>query len=194
MGTIHGFCASSQAMENGGGRVHFYSAEMNEASVRRLQLEVDLRRAIEDREFRLAYQPKVDVATGAVVGAEALVRWYKDDEVLMPGDFIPVAEETGLIVPLGWWVLRESCKQTRIWQEQFPSDPPLWISVNMSGKLFMKADMVDDLLGILEETGLALHRLANADPELGQSLLRGGADRWPDSSTRSARTAWGARP
>ncbi len=80
--------ASSQAMENGGSRVHFYSTEMNEASVRRLQLEVDLRRAIEDREFRLAYQPKVDVATGAIVGCEALVRWYKDDQVIMPGDFI----------------------------------------------------------------------------------------------------------
>jgi len=71
-----------------------------------------------------------------------------------PANFISIAEETGLIVPLGWWVLRESCNQTRLWQEQFPSEPPLWISVNMSGKLFLKSDMVDHLLGILEETGL----------------------------------------
>ena len=101
------------------------------------------------------YQPIVSLGTGRIVGFEGLVRWQHPERgLVLPDHFIAIAEETGLIVPLGWWVLRESCRQTRRWQERFPAEPPLWISVNMSGKLFMKSDMVDELLGILDETGL----------------------------------------
>jgi diguanylate cyclase (GGDEF)-like protein len=159
--------ASSQAMENGGGRVHFYSAEMNEASLRRLQLEVDLRRAIEDREFRLAYQPKVDVATGAVVGAEALVRWYKDDEVLMPGDFIPVAEETGLILGISEWVLTEACRQLARWRDAGISTK---VAINISTRQFYESDLLGVVSAALAKTGIDP---ADLTLEVTESLVMG---------------------
>ena len=121
---------------------------------KRLIMESELLKAV-PRELTVLYQPQMDFAQKRITGVETLVRWQHPERgVVAPANFIAIAEETGLIVPLGWWVLRESCRQTRRWQERFPSDPPLWISVNMSGKLFMKSTMVDELLGILEETGL----------------------------------------
>ena len=120
-----------------------------------LRLETELRHSVHRGEFEMHYQPIVSLTQGRIVGFEGLVRWRHPKRGLVtPDQFIAIAEETGLIVPLGWWVLRESCRQTRRWQRQFPADPSLWVSVNMSGKLFMKTDMVDEMLGILEETGL----------------------------------------
>jgi diguanylate cyclase (GGDEF)-like protein/PAS domain S-box-containing protein len=147
--------AMYRAKAEGKARYEIFDRDMHQSAVALLKLETELRRSVHRGDFLMNYQPIVSLQQGRIVGFEGLVRWQHPDRgVVAPNQFIAIAEETGLIVPLGWWVLRESCKQTRIWQEQFPSDPPLWISVNMSGKLFMKADMVDDLLGILEETGL----------------------------------------
>jgi EAL domain-containing protein (putative c-di-GMP-specific phosphodiesterase class I) len=140
---------------------------MNEASLRRLQLEVDLRRAIEDREFRLAYQPKVDVATGAVVGAEALVRWYKDDEVLMPGDFIPVAEETGLILGISEWVLTEACRQLARWRDAGISTK---VAINISTRQFYESDLLGVVSAALAKTGIDP---ADLTLEVTESLVMG---------------------
>ncbi|MGB5200363.1 MAG: EAL domain-containing protein [Sedimenticolaceae bacterium] len=159
--------ASSQAMENGGGRVHFYSAEMNEASLRRLQLELDLRRAIEDREFRLAYQPKVDVATGAIVGCEALVRWYKDDQVMMPGDFIPLAEETGLILGISEWVLSEACRQLARWRDAGISTK---VAVNVSARQFYETDLLGLVSSAIAKAGIDP---ADLTLEVTESLVMG---------------------
>jgi diguanylate cyclase (GGDEF)-like protein/PAS domain S-box-containing protein len=148
--------AMYRAKAEGKARYEIFDREMHQSAVALLKLETELRRSVHRGDFLMNYQPIVSLGNiSRIVGFEALVRWkHPERGIVTPANFIAIAEETGLIVPLGWWVLREACQQTRLWQEQFPSDPPLWISVNMSGKLFMKSNMVDELLGILEETGL----------------------------------------
>jgi len=148
--------AMYRAKAEGKARYEIFDRDMHQSAVALLKLETELRRSVHRGDFLMNYQPIVSLGnTCHIVGFEGLVRWQHPERgIVAPANFIAIAEETGLIVPLGWWVLRESCRQTRRWQEQFPSDPPLWISVNMSGKLFMKSNMVDELLGILEETGL----------------------------------------
>ena len=147
--------AMYRAKAEGKARYEIFDRDMHQSAVALLKLETELRRSVHRGDFLMNYQPIVSLTTGGIVGFEGLVRWQHPERgIVKPANFIAIAEETGLIVPLGWWVLRESCQQTRLWQEQFPSEPPLWISVNMSGKLFMKSDMVNHLLGILEETGL----------------------------------------
>ncbi len=147
--------AMYRAKAEGKARYEIFDRDMHQSAVALLKLETELRRSVHRGDFIMNYQPIVSLTKGGIVGFEGLVRWQHPERgIVTPANFIAIAEETGLIVPLGWWVLRESCKQTRLWQERFPSEPPLWISVNMSGKLFMKSEMVDQLLGILEETGL----------------------------------------
>jgi diguanylate cyclase (GGDEF)-like protein/PAS domain S-box-containing protein len=148
--------AMYRAKAEGKARYEVFDRDMHQSAVSLLKIETELRRSVQRSEFVMHYQPIVSLGRGGrIVGFEGLVRWQHPERGLVsPDQFIAIAEETGLIVPLGWWVLRESCRQTRRWQRQFPSDPQLWVSVNMSGKLFMKADMVDEMLGILEETGL----------------------------------------
>jgi diguanylate cyclase (GGDEF)-like protein/PAS domain S-box-containing protein len=148
--------AMYRAKAEGKARYEIFDRDMHQSAVALLKLETELRRGVHRGDFIMNYQPIVSLGSkGRIVGFEGLVRWQHPERgIVTPANFIAIAEETGLIVPLGWWVLRESCRQTRRWQEQFPGDPPLWISVNMSGKLFMKSTMVDELLGILEETGL----------------------------------------
>ncbi len=147
--------AMYRAKAQGKARYEVFDRDMHQSAVALLKLETELRRSVHRGDFLMNYQPIVSLSSGRIVGFEGLVRWQHPQRgVVNPEHFIAIAEETGLIVPLGWWVLRESCRQTRRWQKQFPADPPLWISVNMSGKLFMKSDMVDELLGILDETGL----------------------------------------
>jgi diguanylate cyclase (GGDEF)-like protein len=147
--------AMYRAKAEGKARYEIFDRDMHQSAVALLKLETELRRGVHRGDFLMNYQPIVSLTKGCIVGFEGLVRWQHPERgIVTPANFIAIAEETGLIVPLGWWVLRESCRQTRRWQEQFPNDPPLWISVNMSGKLFMKSTMVDELLGILEETGL----------------------------------------
>jgi diguanylate cyclase (GGDEF)-like protein/PAS domain S-box-containing protein len=147
--------AMYRAKAEGKARYEIFDRDMHQSAVALLKLETELRRSVHRGDFLMNYQPIVSLDRGRIVGFEGLVRWQHPERgIVTPANFIAIAEETGLIVPLGWWVLRESCNQTRLWQEQFPSEPPLWISVNMSGKLFLKSDMVEQLLGILEETGL----------------------------------------
>jgi diguanylate cyclase (GGDEF)-like protein/PAS domain S-box-containing protein len=147
--------AMYRAKADGKARYEIFDRDMHQSAVALLKLETELRRSVHRGDFVMNYQPIVSLGKGRIVGFEGLVRWQHPERgIVTPAHFIAIAEETGLIVPIGWWVVRESCKQTRKWQDRFPSDPPLWISVNMSGKLFMKSTMVDELLGILEETGL----------------------------------------
>ncbi len=147
--------AMYRAKAAGKARYEVFDRDMHHSAVALLKLETELRRSANRGEFEMHYQPIVSLEHGRIVGFEGLVRWLHPQRGLVfPDHFIAIAEETGLIVPIGWWVLRQSCRQARRWQRQFPSEPPLWISVNMSGKLFMRSNMVDELLGILEETGL----------------------------------------
>jgi len=132
--------AMYHAKDAGRGSFQFFSASMNAAAVKRLSLETALRKALEREEFLLHFQPQIDVASGELFGCEALVRWKNPELGLVsPGDFIPLAEETGLILPLGEWVLRAACVQNRAWQDA--GFPPLRLSVNISGRQF-KQDLI----------------------------------------------------
>ncbi len=124
-------------------------------ALRRLELESDLRRAIERRWLRVHYQPEVLLEDGRTVGVEALVRWVHPRRgLLLPAEFIPVAEQTGLIYALGAWVLEAACQQARDWQEQYPSIPPLTVWVNISAKQFREPQLVNEVATVLQKTGL----------------------------------------
>lgn len=132
-----------------------FDNEMHARAVNLLQLETDLRRAVERQEFLIYYQPIMSLQTGQVRGFEALVRWrHPKHGLISPLDFIPVAEETGLIIPIGQWVLAEACRQMCEWQKEFPTYPPLSIAVNLSARQFTQPDLVKQVQQALEETGL----------------------------------------
>jgi EAL domain-containing protein (putative c-di-GMP-specific phosphodiesterase class I) len=128
---------------------------MHANAVLQLQMENDLRRALERKEFRAYYQPTVCLFTGQVTGFEALMRWEHPQRGLtLPEEFIPLAEETGLIVPMGLWILRESCEQMQKWFTQHPSHRDLTISVNLSAVQVRETDLVEQVKQVLNETGL----------------------------------------
>ena len=148
--------AMYRAKQAGKARCEVFDPSMNTAAVERLALETDLRRALERGEFELHYQPKVELATGRLAGLEALVRWRHPQRGLVsPAQFIPLAEETGLIVPLGRWVLAEACRQVRVWQAGVPTAPPLTLSVNLSAREFLQPDLVDEVARVLRDSRLA---------------------------------------
>ncbi|MEG3843546.1 EAL domain-containing protein, partial [Microcoleus sp. herbarium14] len=152
--------AMYRAKALGMGRYQVFNASMHHAALERLQLETDLRMAVKRREFLLHYQPFVCLASGRIIGFEALVRWQHPLRGLIsPVKFIPVAEETGAIVPLGEWVLEEACRQLRLWEGMFDFDRPLIMSVNLSGKQFAQPDLVDRIQAILGTTGLSAESL-----------------------------------
>jgi EAL domain-containing protein (putative c-di-GMP-specific phosphodiesterase class I) len=132
-----------------------FDTTMYHRAVTLLQLETDLRWAIERQELCLYYQPIICMKTGTITGFEALVRWQHPERGLIsPGEFIPIAEETGLIIPIGQWVLTESCQQLRQWQLQFPAIKPLTVNVNLSGKQFSQPHLIEQITQILEDTSL----------------------------------------
>jgi diguanylate cyclase (GGDEF)-like protein len=147
----------------GKGRVEAFEAHMHREVMNRLELEADLRRAVERHEFALRYQTIVDLRTGSVSGVEALLRWEHPTRGLMyPAQFIPLLEETGLIVPVGVWVLREACRQMREWDAQLgPSGGggTVTLTVNMSGHQLQHLGVVDAVSGALAESGLTADRL-----------------------------------
>ena len=123
-------------------------------------LENDLRRALEEGEFTLFYQPIVALTTGEITGFEALLRWqHPEVGLIAPDEFIPLAEEMGLIVPLGRWVLREACRQLREWDDTVPWHAPITMSINVSARELRQADFVASIIGVLGETGLEPQRL-----------------------------------
>jgi diguanylate cyclase (GGDEF)-like protein/PAS domain S-box-containing protein len=152
--------AMYHAKMRGKSRHVIFDPTMHAAAMSQLQLESDLRWAIEREELRLHYQPIVVLQSGDIVGFEALVRWQHPQRgLLYPVDFIDIAEETGLIVPMGWWVLREACRQLRIWQSEFASKAPLSINVNLSAKQLAQADVIEQVSQTLADTGLAPNHL-----------------------------------
>ncbi|HSO74428.1 MAG TPA: EAL domain-containing protein [Blastocatellia bacterium] len=147
--------AMYRAKDRGRACCELFETGMHGRAVELMRLETDLRRALGRDEFRLHYQPIISLETWRISGFEALLRWeHPEHGIISPLTFIPLAEETGLIIAIGQWVLREACRQVRVWQDQFPSDPPLSISVNLSGKQFLQADLIERIEEILAETEL----------------------------------------
>ena len=147
--------AMYRAKEDGKARHRVFDPSMEYETTERLRLENDLRRALQRDEFRVHYQPVVHLGTSRTVGMEALVRWQHPERgVILPDDFVPLAEEIGLIIPLGRWVLREACRQAHRWQKRHPAEPPLSMGVNLSTRQLGDSDLVEDVEGLLRETGL----------------------------------------
>ena len=139
----------------GKNRHEIFDKAMHEAAVGLLQLETDLRHALERDEFFIHYQPIVSLDNFRLCGFEALVRWrHPERGLISPMDFIPLAEETGQIIPIGQWVLRQACKQMHKWQRQYGMENPLFISVNLSGKQFAQSDLIEQIENIITETRL----------------------------------------
>ncbi len=161
--------AMYRAKAQGKGHYALFDREMYAQTLHLSQLETDLRVALERQEFILHYQPIISLTTGRIESFEALLRWQHPEKgLIFPGDFIAIAEETGLIVPIGEWVLREACQQLRIWQEKFPSASSVQISVNLSSRQIKQFDFVDKLAKILADTGL---NGQNLRLELTESIL-----------------------
>ena len=159
--------AMYQAKENGRRRYQFFEPAMNVRAVERQSIEESLRRALERQEFALHYQPKIDLRTGAITGAEALIRWTHPTRGLIPPSrFIPVAEDCGLILPIGAWVLREACAQAQAWVDA--GLPPTTMAVNVSAIEFRQESFLENLFAILAETGLDPRSL---ELELTESVL-----------------------
>lgn len=143
-----------KAKRSGGANYQFYTADMHSLAARRLALETKLRRALQNQEFLVHYQPRVSVDSLAITGVEALVRWQDPQLGLVPpSEFIPLAEDTGLIVPIGEWVLRNACLQARGWQDA--GFAPMQMAVNISARQFQEQDLAETVVRILDETRLA---------------------------------------
>ena len=163
----HAGIAMYRAKEIGRNNFQFYTAAMNEKALERLRIEGDLRNALEREEFVLHYQPQVDLHTGRIVGMEALLRWkHPVFGMVQPARFIQLAEEMGLIVPIGLWVVRTACCQSIAWQQIGLGQ--MRIAVNLSARQFYQQDLVDSIVQILGETGLAPHLL---ELELTESMM-----------------------
>lgn len=143
------------AKGSGTGRFQFFAPSMHAALLHRLELQGELQRAVANREFHLQYQPMINLKSGRIVGMEALLRWdHPTRGIVPPMDFIPLAEESGLIVDIGLQVLEQASQQTHLWHQKFPSDPPLDISVNLSARQLQDADLVREVDAVLDRSGL----------------------------------------
>ncbi len=164
--------AMYRAKERGRNNYQFYRAEMNERAMDRLALETELRKALDRREFEVYYQPRIDLRTGRIVGMEALIRWQHPERgMVSPGQFIPVAEESGLIGPIGEWVLETACHQVKRWAAA--GFEALRVSVNISARQFNQPDLLKRIDTIIEESGIAPSQL---ELELTETLIMQHAD------------------
>ncbi|KQX60830.1 hypothetical protein ASD40_31165 [Paenibacillus sp. Root444D2] len=160
--------AMYRVKEQGKNNFQFYTPDMNEAVSRKMKLEMGLRKGLERGEFKVYYQPQIDVISGKVIGVEALIRWQHPEWGNIPPDeFIPLAEETGLIIPIGEWVLYEACHQNKIWQNA--GYPPLRIAVNISSRQFQQNNLVEIVSKTLKETELDPQYL---ELELTESIIQ----------------------
>jgi diguanylate cyclase (GGDEF)-like protein/PAS domain S-box-containing protein len=152
--------AMCRAKTAGKARCEVFDSEMHARAVHRLRLERELRAAVARGEFVVNYQPIVRLETGQITGFEALIRWQHPERGLVqPNDFIDLAEETGLIVPMNRWLLREICQQGRIWQSRFPSEPPLTVTTNITSKELLQEDLVSSIRQTLQQTAMSPRNL-----------------------------------
>ena len=171
--------AMFRAKRAGKARCEVFDTAMHEGAVRRLELETELRKALELGEFRTHYQPIISLKTGRITGFEALTRWQHGDRLLSPAEFIAVADETGLIIPMNRILLREACEQLRTWHAQFPAEQPLSMSVNITSKEFALPSLAKGIGETLKQTGLDPNHLqleitetiAMGDPEKAASVF-----------------------
>lgn len=147
--------AMYRAKSNGKARYEIFNASMHARASQLLQLETDLRRAIDNAEFEIYYQPIINLKSGRITAFEALIRWHHPQRGLIaPLDFIPLAEETGMIIAIGKWVLYQACHQVKEWQIQYHQDPAIAVSVNVSSKQLAHGDLVECVEKVLEQTGI----------------------------------------
>ena len=166
--------AMYRAKSSGKARCEVFDHAMHAGAIKRLQLETDLRRALELNQFRVYYQPIVSLSSGRIVGFETLSRWQRPEGLVMPGDFIAVADETGIILPINRQLLYDACRQLHSWQALFPSDPPLSVNVNITPKQFEQPDLALQIGKTLKETGLDPSCL---NLEITETIAMGDADR-----------------
>jgi PAS domain S-box-containing protein len=146
--------AMYRAKQGGKARCELFDNKMHASALLRLQLETDMRKALDSGEFHVHYQPLVSVSTGSIVGFEALSRWHRPYGMVMPGDFIPVANETGMILTINRELLQIACQQVRQWQQKYPSDPPLFLSVNITPKQFAQPDLSREIGQLIRQSGI----------------------------------------
>jgi diguanylate cyclase (GGDEF)-like protein/PAS domain S-box-containing protein len=169
----HADSAMYRAKDRGRNRVQFFTNDLNLQMIENLEMESKLRRALEREQFLLHYQPRVDLNSGACLGAEALIRWQvSPQEIISPHRFIPLAEETGIIVPIGRWVLETACTQNKEWQDM--GLDPMVVSVNVSARQFRQDDFVQTVVAVLKKTGLEARYL---EIELTESMVMHDAER-----------------
>jgi PAS domain S-box-containing protein len=166
--------AMYRAKRCGKARCEVFDSEMHASAVRRLKLETDLRRAIELKEIIVYYQPIVSLESGKIVGFEALSRWQRPEGLVLPGEFIPVADETGLILAMNRSLMLDASRQLVVWQSEFRSEPPLTMSMNIAPRQFAQSDLSQEICGIVEETGVAPNTL---QLEIMETVAMGDAER-----------------
>lgn len=166
--------AMYRGKREGKAQCRVFDSAMHASAISRLRLETELREALERGEFEVHYQPIVSLSSEDIIGFEALSRWPRDGKLRMPGEFIAVADETGLILPLNRMLLEEACAQLRSWQSEFSSEPPLRISVNITPKQFAQSDLPAQIGRVLEETRLAP---ASLDLEITENIAMRDAER-----------------
>jgi PAS domain S-box-containing protein len=166
--------AMYRAKSAGKARCEMFKSQMHAAAVRRLRVETDLRRGLDHKELIVYYQPIVSLGGGKVVGFEALSRWQRSDGLVSPDEFISIADETGLILPINRLLMRDACDQLRIWQSEFPSDPPLTMSMNLAPKQFTQSEISEVMREIIEHTDVSGDTL---QLEIMESIAMSDADR-----------------
>ncbi|PYX05229.1 MAG: hypothetical protein DMG88_22120, partial [Acidobacteria bacterium] len=166
--------AMYRAKRTGKARCEVFDSAMHSSAVRRLKLETDLRRGLEKGELVVYYQPIISLRSGKIVGFEALSRWQSPDGMVPPAEFIPVADETGLILPINRALLLEACQQLRSWQSHFGCDPPLTMSLNITSKQFAYPELAKEIGAILQQTGVDP---STVNLEIIETIAMGDADR-----------------